>query len=888
MSIIYLQHLFRPRSIAVVGATNRPQSVGSVIMRNLQAGGFEGPIMPVNPRQEAVAGVLAYPDVFSLPRTPDLAVLCTPPESNPDLIDELGVRGTRAALVIGSMDDAQYTRALTAAKRHDLRFLGGRSLGIQVPPFRLNASFSHVKALPGHIGFVSQSDAVGTLVLDWAYPRRIGFSHFVSLGDAPDIDFGDMLDYLGSDPGTRAILLYIEDLRERKTFMAAARAAARNKPVLAIKAGRRPPGSGTAGFAELSPDVLSLVDPYDVFDAALQRAGILRVRSIDELFGAVETLARARPMRGEQLVTVSNGGGTGTMAADELYTGGLNLATLSDKTASRLKALLGAEWNGANPIDIRVDATSARYADVLKILGEDEDVDAILAMHTPTTLTSSTEAAMAVIRTVRQHGANVLTCWIGGDTVATDRKLFVDAGVPTFDTPSDAVRAFLHMVNYRHRQESLMQMPPSIPVEFRPDPDTARRVVQAALAQGQTYLNEPQVKEVLAAYGIPVVETHIAEDPAHAKRLAKSIGFPVAMTVLSPDIHRKWDVGGVALGLETADAVESAARGMRARVAEKRPDARVTGFSVQRMVPRGNARQLFVGAATDPLFGPIILFGEGGRAAELFRDLAVGLPPLNVPLAQELVARTRVATLLKAHLSRPAANLDAVCLTLMQVSQLIADVPELVEMDINPLFADERGVTVVDARMKVAPAKADPNRLAIHPYPKWLEETILLRDGRPVLLRPIRPEDEPAHHVFISKLTPEDIRFRFFHYKAALPHSEMARLTQIDYDREMAFIAIARDAHGEPETLGVIRSVTDPDNRHAEFSMVTRSDLKGQGLGRRMMRKMIDHCRSRGTLEFIGDVLAENKPMLSFLDHFGFMVSDSGEEGILRVSYRLN
>lgn len=888
MSISYLQHLFHPRSIAVVGATNRPQSVGNVVMRNLQAGGFEGAIMPINPRQDAVAGVLAYPDVFSLPRTPDLAVLCTPPETVPDLIDELGVRGTRAALVIGGLDEAQQARALAAAARHDLRFLGGRSLGIQVPPFRLNASFSHVRALPGPIGFVSQSDAVGTLVLDWAYPRRVGFSHFVSLGDASDIGFGDMLDYLGSDPGTRAILLYIEDLRERRTFMAAARAAARNKPVLAVKAGRRPPGSGTAGFAELSPDVLSLVDPDAVFDAALQRAGILRVRSIDELFGAVETLARARPMRGERLVAVSNGGGTGTMAADELHAGGLALPALSERTAARLKALLGPSWTGANPIDVRVDATAARYADVLKILGEDEEVDAILAMHTPTTLTSSTEAAMAVIRTVRQHGTNVLTCWIGGDTVASDRKLFVDAGVPTFDTPADAVRAFLHMVNYRHRQESLMQTPPSVPVEFHPDPDAARRVVQRALATGQTYLNEPQVKEVLSAYGIPVVETHIATDPAHARRLAQSIGFPVATTVMSPDIRRKWDVGGVALGLETADAVEAAAHGMLARVAAKRPDARVTGFSVQRMVPRGNARQLFIGAATDPLFGPIILFGEGGRAAELFRDLAVGLPPLNLPLARELVARTRVATLLKEHLNRPAASLDAVCLTLMQVSQLVADVPELLEMDINPLFADERGVTAVDARMKIAAAKPDPHRLAIRPYPKWLEETILLRDGRAVLLRPIRPEDEPAHHVFISKLTPEDVRFRFFHYKASLPHSEMARLTQIDYDREMAFIAVAPGADGEPETLGVMRAVADPDNQRAEFSMITRSDLKGQGLGTRLMRKMMDHCRSNGLREMTGDVLAENEPMLSFLDRFGFTVGPGDEDGILRVSYRLN
>jgi acetyltransferase len=897
MSAVHLERMFRPRSVAVVGANNKPHRVGGVILRNLLAGGFEGPIMPVNPRYDAVAGVLTYPDVSSLPRVPDLAILCTPPDTIPDLVDELGARGTKAVVVVarglgalrGPDGRTLEERTLLTARAHGVRLLGGGTLGILSPNVGLNASFSRGAALPGNIGFVSQSDAVGTLLLDWARPRRVGFSHFVSLGDAADVGFGEVLDFLGSDPDTRAILVYVESLRDRRSFMAAARGAARNKPVLAIKAGRRADPGGAP--PALSADTLSLVEPDDVFDAALRRAGVVRVRDVGELFDAVQTLAHARPLSGERLAVVSNGGGVGLIVADELDAGGLRVGALSPALAARLRKVMPASWDGRHPLDILVDAPAERWSAVLELLLASKELDAILAIQTPSTLASSADAAKAILRTLAAHPGNLLVSLGGaggeGD-VAAARQLLVDAGVPLYDTPAEAARAFRTMVSHRRGLEALLQTPPSVPSEFRVDREAARRIVAAALAEGRDFLKIAETVGVLAAYGIPVGEIQVVETPEQAGRVARSLGFPVDVAVRSPQIRRKREVGGIARGLESAEAVEEAARAMVARVAEWRPDAHVTGFSVQRVPPRRYARELFVGAAVDPLFGPVILFGEG-RDTELLRDFAVGLPPLNLPLARELVARTRVAALLEASPNRPAADVDAICLTLMKISQLVADHPEIVEIDVNPLLADERGVLAVGGYMAIAPpTAAGAERLAIRPYPEGLEETVTLKDGSEVMLRPVRPEDEPAHSDFVTRLSPEDSRFRFFHTVRSMPHTQLARLTQVDYDREMAFIATRPGPDGRAETIGVVRTVADAENETAELSIVVRSDLKRRGLGTHLLRKAIEYCRSRGTKEIAGDVLHENESMLELTRRFAqFNLSESDEQGIVRISYRL-
>ncbi len=890
MSLRNISALFDPASVAVIGASNNEDAVGHVVMRNLIEGRFAGPVMPVNPKYRAVAGVLAYPDVASLPEAPDLAVICTPAPTVPGLIEALGQRGTKAAVVVsghlaGPAPEvgATYHQAmLAAAKPYGLRILGGTSLGVLAPRGGLNASFAHVKALPGRVAFVSQSGALCTAVLDWALPRGIGFSRFAALGDAADIGFDDLLDYLGTDPATSAILLYIESVTERRRFMAAARAAARNKPVIAVKA-----DVGDLQDVPLPASTLSsfLATRDAVFEAALRRAGILRVASLDELFGAVETLARARPVRGDRIAVLSTGGGTGLMAVDELKRGGGHLARLAPETLRRLNSV---SPKPGNPLDIGAGAPPRRYAEALRILAEDVGVDAILVMHAPYPLTSSAEAARAVIETTREIGISVLTCWVGGHAAGEGRRLFAEAGMANYDTPSSAVTALLHMVEHRRTQKMLMETPPSLSAEFQPDVAAARAVIAAALAEGRTLLSEPESKAVLAAYGMPVVPARIAADADEAAAIATEIGFPVALTVHSPDVLRKWDVGGVALTLETAEAVRAAALAMATRMHERRPDARLDGFLVQRMVPRVHARQLVMGLATDALFGPVVLFGEGGRAVEVVRDHAVGLPPLNLPLAREVVSRTRIAKLLQASADRPAADLGAVCLALSQVAQIAVDLPEVIELDINPLFADDKGVIAVDARMKVAPfAGRDSGRLAIRPYPKSLEEKVRLRDGREVLLRPVRPEDEEAHRELKERMTPEDVRNRFFGGTGPINHSQWARYTQIDYEREMAFGAILDGGDGRTECLGVVRTITDPDNRRAEFAIAVRSDMKGQGLGKMLMEKSIRHARERGTAEIAGQILAGNQAMIGLARRLGFPVTPMPGADVVDVRLRL-
>lgn len=894
MSLRNLVQLFDPRSVAVIGASNAARHVGNVLMRNLLDGGIAGPIMPVNPKYRAVAGVLAYRDVASLPETPELAVVCSPDHTVPDVIEALGERGSAVAVIVNDglarrRDAAGRSLrdgALEAARRHGMRLLGPGSLGVLVPHAGLNASLSHVSALPGRLAFVSQSGAICTAVLDWARAKGIGFSHFVALGDCVDIDFGDVLDYLGTDPDTSAILLYIDEMAERGNFMAAARAAARNKPVLAVKSGRG---------ADLRDDDAApgargvLARPDEVFDAALRRAGVLRVYDIDELFAAVETLGRARTFRGEHLAILHNGGGTGVMAVDELRLGGGRCAQLSPETCAKLAASLPEGAATCNPLDLGVNASGQRYAQCLKTVLADPGVNAALVVHAPTATTASEEIAQAVIGVARElSSARILTSWVGARAMEQARRLFAQADLPTYDTPSSAVKAFLHVMNFHRNQEMLMQMPPSLPSEFQPDVAAARAIVERALARGDGLMTEPDAKAALAAYGIPVVETRIADSVERAAALAAETGFPLALAVVSPDIAHRWDVGGVALHLESVDEVRAAAAGMVKRIGELMPAARIAGFTLQRMVPRTNARQLFIAVADDPLFGPVIVFGEGGRAVEVLGDHAVGFPPLNLPLARELISRTRIDRRLQSHRGRPAADIDALCLALVKVSQMVVDMPEIVELDINPLFADERGVTCVDAHMRVRPVGGRESRLAIRPYPKGLEQSAQLRDGREILLRPIRPEDEPAHHALIARMSPEDLRLRFFSYVRELRHAQMARLTQVDYDREMAFIATAPDEQGEPETLGVVRTVTDPDNESAEFAVLVRSDLKGQGLGHVLMKRIIDYCRSRGTAEIKGLVLASNESMLGLARRLGFRI-EAGPEAdtvVARLSLR--
>ena len=889
MSVRNLKHLFRPTSVAIIGASIRAHSVGATVLRNIVIGGFSGPVLPVNPKYDMLSGLKTYASVGDLPLAPELAIICTPPQTVPGLISELGAAGTRAVIVLtaglGAATEGVSIkqRMLDAARPNLVRILGPNCVGLLVPGIGLNASFAHAGALPGKIAFVSQSGAMVTGVLDWAKSRGIGFSKFISLGDGSDIDFGDVLDYLASDGETRSILLYIEAVSEARKFMSAARAAARSKPTLVIKAGRAPEGARAA-----ASHTGALAGADDIYDAAIRRAGMLRVYSTLDLFDAVETLARARPLQGDRLAILTNGGGPGVMATDALIAKRGHLAQLSQQSMQRLEEILPGTWSHGNPVDIIGDAPVQRYVDALDTLLKDPQTDALLFIHAPTAIVPSAEIASVIAPQIRQASRNVLACWLGGEAVAQARSTFSEAGIPTYNTPEEAVRGFMQIVQYERNQALLMQVPASAADGEAPDRETARAVIRDALQSGCHVLAEPQAKQLLAAYGIPTVQTRIAHTVDEAARWAAAIGFPVALKVLSPEVSHKSDVGGVVLDLASEDAVRSAAASITKRLQELRPGARLEGFTVQTMVRRPEARELIVGMATDRVFGPVILFGQGGIAVEVMADHAIGLPPLNMVLARDMIDRTRISRLLGAYRNRAAADVDALCRVLLRISQIAIDLPEIVELDINPLLADADGVIALDARIKVQPVTGDGlARLAIRPYPAELEEQVAW-EGETIMLRPIRPEDGPQHIAFFNALDPEDVRYRAFTRMRELLPWQLARLTQIDYDREMALVATRSRKDGTRETLGVVRVISDPDNVSAEFAIIVRSDLKGHGLGRMLMRKVIAYCRERGTQEIVGETFSYNKALIGLVRSFGFEIrrGEDGETTLLKLDLR--
>jgi len=876
VSVRHLDSLFHPASVAVVGASRRERSVGDVVMRNLLRAGFAGPILPVHPEAGAVAGVLAWRRVADLPLAPELGVVCTPPETVPGLVDELARAGARAVVVLTAglapppgVPGPDHERELARiAKRWGIRVLGPNCVGVLVPAAGLNASFAHVDALAGRVALVAQSGAVCTAALDWAHARGIGFSKVVSLGNSVDVDVGDLLDYLGSDPDTHAILLYLEAVQDAREFLSAGRAASRNKPVVVVKGGRVAEGERAA-----ATHTGALAGSDAVYDAAFRRAGMLRVFEIGELFDAVETLARSRPLVGDRLAIVGNGGGPGVLATDALVEGDGRLAELAPETLRRLDERLPSTWSRANPVDLVGDASGDRYRDALEVLQDTSEVDALLVLHSPTAIASDEETARATVEAVAKGRRRlpVLTSWLGESHAGAARRILQEAGLPTYETPERGVQAFLHLVRWRRNQEALMETPARDEGGPAPDRETARAAVGAALARGGGWLTPRETWDLLSAYGVRGAATRFAADATEAARAAAEIGGRVALKIDSPDVVHKSDVGGVALDLETPEAVADAARAMAARLRARTPDVRIHGFVVQAMADTRDAIEVLIGAASDRVFGPVVLFGRGGVATEVIGDRTVGLPPLNGPLARNMVQRTRTWRQLRGYRGRPPADQEALCATLIAVANILIDCPEVVELDLNPVLASASGALAVDARVRVEPAQGEGTaRLAILPYPSGLDEEVEIGDGRRVRVRPIRPEDEPAHDAFFRRLSPDDVRFRFFGLVREMPHSQLARYTQIDYDREMAFIAVDESAPDGPETLGVVRAIEDPDRDRAEFAIIIRSDLKGKGLGHALLERMVRYCRSRGVRELVGQVLPDNRAMLDLAGSLGF------------------
>ena len=891
MTVRNLEAMFHPGTVALIGASRRPNSVGSVLAVNLSSSGFGGRIFAVNPKYGDVAGVPCFADIDSLPEVPDLAVIATPADTVPALLDRLGRIGTRAAIVIsagnghGNDNETSRWRQVLREKSKPslLRILGPNCLGAMVPGHCLNASFGQLAPLTGNLAFVAQSGAVVTSVLDWATSREIGFSYLVSLGDMADVDFGDMLDYLAADAATRAILLYVESISNTRKFMSAARAAARIKPVIVVKSGR---------FAESARAAAShtgaLAGEDAVYDAAFRRAGLLRVMDMEALFTAVETLSLARKLGGRRLAILTNGGGMGVLATDTLMEKQGQLATLSAKTRERLDALLPAAWSRTNPVDIIGDADGERYGKAMGVLLADKEIDAVFVMHCPTAVVSCSEAAAAVVDAVAKTAGSyrrpmVLTGWLGDGSAREARKLFRRNRIPTYSTPEYGVRGFMQMVRYQESQEMLLETVPAVSRRFVPDRVTARKIIDTAIVEGRAELTYEEAMALLTAYGIEVVPTCFAASPEEAAAVAATMGCPVAVKIVASGISHKSEVGGVALNLASPPSVREAAEKMARDTADGFPGTTVHGFALQPMVVRPHGRELIVGAFEDDQFGPVLLVGHGGTAVEVIRDKAVGLPPLNMNLAREMIGRTRVSRLLAGYRNVPPADMEAVALTLVKVSQLVCEMAEIKELDINPLLVDEHGVVGLDARLRIAPAQGEAtSRLAIRPYPRELEESLTLPDGTELLLRPIRPEDEDGFQHIVASLPPEDIRMRFLHPMRSLPHELAARLTQIDYDREMALVLEGTGAK-ENFLYGGVRLIADPDNERAEFAILLRREMTGSGLGPLMMRRIIDYACSRDIGSIYGEVLSDNLPMLRLASVFGFTVKPLPDDPGLRL-----
>ena len=879
MSTYRLDHMFAPRSIVLVGGSPKPASVGGTTLRNLRAGGFDGPINVINRKHSEIEGIKTIRDFKSLPETPDLTIISTPPSAVQGVVKAASERGCPAAMVLTAglgLGTGSFTETIAQTARETGLRLIGPSLGILVPRAKLNASFASRLPQDGDLALISQSGAISTALVEWAANRNVGFSAIVSMGENLDVDFSDLLDYFALDTQTRAILLYVESISDARKFMSAARAAARVKPVVVIKSGRH-----TQGAKAAATHTGALAGADAVYDAAFRRAGLLRVLDMDELFSAAETLGHLQSSHGHRLAILTNGGGLGVLAVDRLIDLGGELATLSEDVKQSLGKILPPRWSNANPVDILGDADGERYAKACEQILGDTANNALLIVNSPNTLASSVVSAKSVVAAIQKHREEthsrkpVFAAWVGDSGPATG--IFGAAGIPHFANEADAVRGFMHIVRYREGLDVAMQTPPSLPEDFAPDAAAGRAIIRKALKDDRRWLNPIEITELFAAYSIPIASATLARDPDQAARAATPLlaeGSTVVVKISSPEILNKSDVGGVRLNLTSERAVHDATAEILQRARAMKPKARIDGVTVHPMILRPRARELIAGLADDPTFGPVVVFGRGGTAVEVINDKALALPPLDLNLARDLIARTRVSRVLKSYRDVPAADENAVALLLVKLAQMAADLPEIRELDINPLLADTDGVIAVDAQVSIAAVSSAVRgsghyRFAIRPYPKEWERHAALKDGRGIFVRPVRPEDEHLYPEFFTKVSKEDVRLRFFSAMKELTHPFIARLTQLDYARAMAFIAIEETTG---KMLGVVRLHTDADFASSEYAVLVRSDLKGLGLGWMLMQLIIEYARAEGVRAIRGQVLTQNTTMLEICARLGFTI----------------
>ncbi|MCO6486756.1 MAG: bifunctional acetate--CoA ligase family protein/GNAT family N-acetyltransferase [Saprospiraceae bacterium] len=871
-----LEKFFKPNAIALIGASDKEGSLGWAVLRNMKVAGFQGDMYPVNPKYREVQGLTCFKEVDDLPAPPDLAVILTPARTIPEIVRQCGRKGVTALLILsagfkeaGQEGQALLEEVLATARRYRMRIMGPNCFGIMHPATGINATFAARGAQPGRIAFISQSGALGASILDWAAEQNVGLSCFASIGSMVDVGFHDLIEYLSMDAQTSSILIYMESLTNARKFMSAARAYARTKPIIILKSGASEEGAQAA----LS-HTGSVAGNDLVFDAAFRRAGVLRVNRIADLFNCAQALAMQPRPAGNRLAIVTNAGGPAVLATDRLATHGGQLAKLSPDTMAKLNATLNLHWSHNNPVDILGDGTRDQFAKAIRLCAQDPGVDAVLVLFVPQAITPAEDVAHAVVEEQKHLDKPVLASWMGEADVAQARNILDEGEVPNYRYPESAVDVFLFMNEYRKNLQLLYETPDQQPSDFQPDRASVRQIIRDQLDQGKDQLDRTAITRILEAYNIPVTHVYQAATEEEAVRAAGEAGFPVAVKISSPDISHKTDVGGVILHLRNEDEVSEAFREVTARAVQARPKARINGVTVEAMV---NKRyELLIGAKQDPVFGPVIVFGMGGIAVEVFRDLQMALPPLNMALARQLVRKTRIYTLLEGYRKMPGVDLDAIYFLLIRFAYLMMDFPEITEMDLNPYSVDENGGVVLDARAAIAERPANRKQpfdhLVIPPYPSQYQRTTALPDGTPVLLRPIRPEDEPLEAGLFNRLSRESVYFRFFGYIPHVDHEFLTRFTHIDYDREMAIVA-ETTIEGEKALIGVVRIVGDNWNGDAEFAIVVADHWQRQGLGSEMTDFILEIARERGFSQIYATFLKANVAMEKLFRNKGFSIS---------------
>ncbi|MET0070799.1 MAG: bifunctional acetate--CoA ligase family protein/GNAT family N-acetyltransferase [Candidatus Thiodiazotropha sp.] len=883
----YLTPLFSPKSIAMFGASDRKNSVGEVVFRNLKSAGFKGEIYPINLKHDKVQGVKAYKSIEAVGKAVDLAVVATPAQTIPAIVQACGEHGVKAMIVLsagfretGATGRRLEDKIVELAKEYGIRFIGPNCLGLIRPDQGINITFGNNNATAGNLALVSQSGAICTAILDWAEVNEVGFSTVISTGIGADLDFGDYLDYLVSDPRTDSILLYVEGIKNARRFMSGLRAAARIKPVIVLKVGRH-----AAGAEASMSHTGALVGSDETFEAALSRSGVLRVETVSQLFSAAKALSSRYRVYGDRLAIITNGGGPGVMAADRASDLNIELAAFNDDTIEKLNKALPDVWSHGNPVDIIGDAPPERYRAAIDTCLNDPGVDGTIVILTPQAMTEPEEVAKALIGLADHHKKPILTSWMGGTQVESARKLFNNAKLPTFRTLENAVDAFSYLSSYQKNQRLLLQTPAkSSRRHIEPDTEGARLIIESALSEQRKVLSEPESFALLGAFRINAVRNGIARSANEALILAESIGFPVAMKIYSPDISHKSDAGGIRLNINNAQVVRSTYRDLIEQVKESRPEARIEGVTVEQMYQSPNGRELLIGIVRDPVFGPVISFGSGGTAVEVMGDSAIALPPLNRRLASDLIDRTKAAKLLGQFRHMPPSNREALIDVLLRVSTMACELPWIQEMDINPLIVDDMDAVAVDARIRVdfpRPSTDPYNHLAIHPYPVNLVNRTQLPNGTNIVIRPIRPEDADLEQNFTRQLSDEAKYFRFMSSIQELTPEMLTRFTQIDYHNEMALIAVTEEGDHEIE-LGVARYVTNPDRKSCEFALVVSDQWQRQGIGHKLMHQLMEVARDRGLEKMEGEVLSNNFKMLDLMKSLYFSITTSPDDSSIK------